>query len=105
MRINQNQDVRAVLRIEDYGVSFFENQALKYFCQPIELESVRLKTYFERNEFDDAGPKSRKNPVIPFQVDTGFFKHPSAKEVGQGRTKKVVCGMGAKLRPVPVFVK
>ena len=105
MRIHQNQDVQAYLRVQEDGGSYFENQALNYLCRPNELQNYSLKTFFETYEFCVVSAGKKKVPVLPFEVDTGYFKHPSAKEVGRGARKKIVCGMGVKERSVAVFVK
>ena len=109
MRLHNQQDVTGILNVAPDGSSFFENQALHYLCRPEVLEDISLKEFSESYELGytkmKKGKKKDDNPVIPFIVNTGYFKHPSASTTGKGAKKKVICKQGVRNRDVDVLIK
>ena len=80
VRIHNKQRIDAQLAFDPKGMTYFENQSLHYLCRPKQVENVCLKDFFEQYEVkycSNSKKKNKDNPVIPFLVDTGFFKHPS----------------------------
>ena len=106
VRLHNQQDVDATLRVDSNGGTFFENQALHYLCRPSELENVSLKDFVENYSIGYVTKrKSKDNPVIPFQADTGHFKHPSAKNKRVSGVEKVTCAQGVKLSEEDQYAK
>lgn len=107
VRLHNHQDVTGAVHIDSSGKSYFENQALHYLCRPLTLDEVCLKRFTELYSVSYVTKKTRSgdNPVIPFECETDFYKHPSATEKGRGKKKTTECSQGVKLADVETFAK
>lgn len=89
-----NAAVDGIARYSEDGTMFFENQALHYLCRSQELEDCSVKEFFEEYRVLNTGFYEKKHKrdddgdddVFPFEADTGYFKHPSAKTSLAGST-------------------
>jgi len=100
MRIHLEKNVEGLARYTQDGNVYFENLALHYLCRPDDHERMSLKEFFEGCEFISVvGNKKRKrgDDVIPFKNNTGFFKHPSATRLKNGRLGTAKQGVRVKV--------
>jgi hypothetical protein len=98
MKIHQKQAISLNLQVEEKGYTYFENQALNHLCRPLEFEDMSLKEFAERCEVIIVGGKNKKRPMFPFEVNTGYYKHPSAVQKGPRNNETLQCNQGARKR-------
>ena len=96
MKIHQKQAILFNLQVEDKGYTYFENQALNYLCRPLEFDDMSLKEFVETCEVVIVGGNNKKRPTYPFEVNTGYYKHPSAVPKGPKNHKTLTMSSRSK---------
>ena len=94
VRLLQRDRVSGVAKYNRQGEVYFENQALHYLCRPLELEALSVKEFYEKYNVVSAygatkrGSDGSTKDKLPFVDHTGYFQHPSCRELKNGKLSK-----------------